>query len=199
MAKRLRTARQSPARQEAREAARILRAELEFVDLDGDGRLEMRAANTRAAGGGHPADQSPAIVLAPTPVENQHPDHSRLGRLVRNAARLARYGGIAELRALPAHAIGSLLFLRGDLRGGTAGRAARPGGHFRCPDAGRLAGRDGSARLAGGGRGLTPSCNWLARGSGECGPGSVSRSPLFPNDPLVFPSLASLAGSARCF
>jgi LmbE family N-acetylglucosaminyl deacetylase len=47
----------------------------------------------------------PAIVLAPSVVENQHPDHARLGRLVRDAARLARYGGLKELRRLPPHAI----------------------------------------------------------------------------------------------
>ncbi len=51
----------------------------------------------------------PDIVLAPTLNENQHADHSILGKLVRNAARLARYGGVAELRATPAHAIGALL------------------------------------------------------------------------------------------
>ena len=44
----------------------------------------------------------PGIVLAPSLVENQHPDHARLGRLVRDAARLARYGGVEELRALAA-------------------------------------------------------------------------------------------------
>jgi LmbE family N-acetylglucosaminyl deacetylase len=43
-------------------------------------------------------------------VENQHPDHSRLGRLVRDAARLARYGGLKELRRLAPHAIEQLFF-----------------------------------------------------------------------------------------
>ncbi len=52
----------------------------------------------------------PTIILSPSLVENQHPDHPRLGRLVRDAARLARYGGLAELRSLPPHAIDSLLF-----------------------------------------------------------------------------------------
>ena len=52
----------------------------------------------------------PGIVLAPSLVENQHPDHSRLGRLVRDAARLARYGGVQELRAWPPHRIEQLLF-----------------------------------------------------------------------------------------
>ena len=52
----------------------------------------------------------PAIVLAPSVVENQHPDHYRLGRLVRDAARLARYGGLEELRDAPSHTIDHLFF-----------------------------------------------------------------------------------------
>ena len=52
----------------------------------------------------------PATVLAPTPVENQHPDHYRLGRLVRDATRIARYGGVADLRGLAPHAIDQLFF-----------------------------------------------------------------------------------------
>ena len=52
----------------------------------------------------------PSLVLAPSVVENQHPDHARLGRLVRDAARLARYGGLKELRRQPPHAIAQLFF-----------------------------------------------------------------------------------------
>src|SRR5690606_9216764 len=52
----------------------------------------------------------PGILLAPSCVENQHPDHWRLGQLVRDAARLARYGGLAELRDLAPHAIRQLHF-----------------------------------------------------------------------------------------
>jgi LmbE family N-acetylglucosaminyl deacetylase len=94
---------------EAREAARLLGATIEFVDLGGDAHFEVRvafavklAAIIRRV--------RPQIVLAPTPVEDQHPDHVVLSRLVRNAARLARYGGVRELRKRPAHAVGSLLF-----------------------------------------------------------------------------------------
>jgi LmbE family N-acetylglucosaminyl deacetylase len=43
-------------------------------------------------------------------VENQHPDHARLGQLVRDAARLARYGGLKELRSRPRHVIGQLFY-----------------------------------------------------------------------------------------
>ena len=86
-----------------------LGASLELIELDGDAHLEEKAAHAiRLAG--VIRRLRPAIVLAPTPVENQHPDHSRLGRLVRDAARIARYGGVAELRELAPHAIEQLFF-----------------------------------------------------------------------------------------
>jgi LmbE family N-acetylglucosaminyl deacetylase len=43
-------------------------------------------------------------------IENQHPDHARLGKLVRDAARLARFGGLKELRRRPPHKIEQLFF-----------------------------------------------------------------------------------------
>lgn len=94
---------------EARKAAVLLGAALQFLELDGDARLEMRAAHAIKL-----AEVirrvRPAIVLAPSVVENQHPDHWRLGRLVRDATRLARYGGVTELQSLPPHVIGQLFF-----------------------------------------------------------------------------------------
>jgi len=99
---------------EARQAAELLGATLEFLDLDGDAQLELRhvhavkiAAIIRRV--------QPAIVLAPSLVESQHPDHPRLGTLVRDAARLARYGGVEALRGLPPHAIQQLFFYAGSL------------------------------------------------------------------------------------
>ncbi len=49
-------------------------------------------------------------MLAPQGDPNQHPDHVAASGIVRDAARLARYGGVAELRDLPRHAIGHLYF-----------------------------------------------------------------------------------------
>lgn len=95
--------------QEAARAAEILRAELEFVDLDGDARLEIRAAHALRLAS-EIRRVRPGIVLAPTIEQNQHPDHWRLGTLVRDACRLARYGGVAELRHHAPHSIGQLLF-----------------------------------------------------------------------------------------
>jgi LmbE family N-acetylglucosaminyl deacetylase len=94
---------------EAQEGARILGASLEVIELDGDARLEVRAAHAIQLAG-LIRRLRPAVVLAPSLVENQHPDHPRLGRLVRDAARIARYGGVTELRQFKPHAIEQLFF-----------------------------------------------------------------------------------------
>ena len=94
---------------EARKAAARLGATIEFVELDGDARLEVRPDHALKLA--HIIRRlRPGTVLAPTLVENQHPDHWRLGKLVRDAARLARYGGVAELRGLRPHAIEQLFY-----------------------------------------------------------------------------------------
>src|ERR1700743_2665271 len=94
---------------EAKKAAGLLGATIEFLELDGDGHLEIRAIHAikiaqiiRRA--------RPGVVIAPSLVENQHPDHWRLGKLVRDAARLARFGGLAELRKIAPHAISQLFY-----------------------------------------------------------------------------------------
>jgi N-acetylglucosamine malate deacetylase 1 len=95
--------------EETRRAAEILGATVEFIELDGDAHLEMRATHAIKL-----ADilrrLRPQIVLAPSRVENQHPDHARLGALVMDATRLARYGGVHELRDQKPHTIGQLLY-----------------------------------------------------------------------------------------
>jgi N-acetylglucosamine malate deacetylase 1 len=94
---------------ESKRAAALLGATVEFIELDGDAHLEIRASHAikLAALIRH---AQPAIVLAPSVVENQHPDHAKLGVMVRDAARLARYGGLKELRGTPSHAIQQLFF-----------------------------------------------------------------------------------------
>jgi LmbE family N-acetylglucosaminyl deacetylase len=94
---------------EAKNAAALLGAAIEFVELDGDSHLEIRAAHAIKLAG-IIRRLRPSLVLAPSLVENQHPDHWRLGKLVRDAARLARFGGLDELRKTPPHAIGQLFF-----------------------------------------------------------------------------------------
>jgi LmbE family N-acetylglucosaminyl deacetylase len=95
--------------QEARAAAKLIGAEIDFLDLGGDCHMEYRPENTiRLAG--EIRKERPDVVLAPNPAENQHPDHVAVSGMVRAACRLARYGGLAELRSLAPHKIGSLLF-----------------------------------------------------------------------------------------
>jgi N-acetylglucosamine malate deacetylase 1 len=94
---------------EAEKAAEILRATVEFIELDGDAHLELRTAHAIKLAG-ILRRVRPQIALAPSLVENQHPDHWRLGTLVRDAARLARYGGLAELRDQAPHKIGQLFY-----------------------------------------------------------------------------------------
>jgi len=94
---------------EAKKSAALLGATIEFVELGGDAHLEVRVAHAIKLAG-ILRRVRPGIVLAPDLVENQHPDHARLGQLVRDAARLARYGGLKELRHRPAHAIDQLFF-----------------------------------------------------------------------------------------
>jgi len=94
---------------EAEKAAKLLGAKIEFVELDGDSHLDVRNAHALklAAIIRH---VRPGIVLAPTPEQNQHPDHWRLGQLVRDATRIARYGGVTELKNQTPHAVGQLFF-----------------------------------------------------------------------------------------
>lgn len=94
---------------EARRAAQLLGATIEFVDLGGDAHFAATPARTILLAG-IIRRVRPAVVLAPSVVENQHPDHVYLGRMVRDAARLARFGGLKELRRVKPHTIGQLLF-----------------------------------------------------------------------------------------
>jgi LmbE family N-acetylglucosaminyl deacetylase len=94
---------------EAKKSARLLRATVEFLELDGDAHLELRVAYAIQIAG-IIRRVCPSTVLAPSPVENQHPDHGRLGKMVRDAARLARFGGLKEPPQPPPHAIQQLFF-----------------------------------------------------------------------------------------
>lgn len=91
---------------EARRAAALLGAKLEFLILGRDARLEP-GPKAALALAGLIRRVRPELVLAPTVEGDQHPDHVALGRSARDAARLARFGGLAGLRGAP-HAIGQL-------------------------------------------------------------------------------------------
>ena len=94
---------------EAKAAAHVLGATVEFVDFGGDAHIELKAAHTITLAA-IIRRVRPTVVLAPSLGQNQHPDHWRLGRLVRDACRLARYGGVKELRRAKPHMIGQLFF-----------------------------------------------------------------------------------------
>ena len=105
---------------EAAAAAERMGTALEFLDLGGDARIEDHPRNALAIAGAI-RRLRPHLLLAPSPEENQHPDHGKAGRLTRDAARLARYGGLKDLDSLPAHAIDALFFY--DITGTGAGTA----------------------------------------------------------------------------
>ncbi len=182
---------------EAHAAAKVLGTSLEFVDLDGDAHLELRAAHAITLAR-FVREQKPDIVLAPTIVQNQHPDHWRLGTLVRDAVRLARYGGLEELRAIAPHRIEQLFFY-------ALGAEAEP--------------RDAMPLLVD----VSPAdviAAWTAAmqahasqvGAREYVELQLSRAhyhgiragvshaiPLFPNDPILLDSLAAIERAARAF
>lgn len=96
--------------QESRNAARMIgAAAIDFLDFGGDCHMQYAPSNSLRIAT-EIRKFKPAIVLAPHPDENQHPDHSVAGRMSRDACRLARYGGIEELKSLPVHKVASLYF-----------------------------------------------------------------------------------------
>jgi N-acetylglucosamine malate deacetylase 1 len=95
--------------QEARDAARIIGAAIQFLDLGGDCHIEAGPRNAMAIAR-EIRRFRPEVVLAPHLDENQHPDHAAAGKITRDAARFARYGGLQDLQELPPHPITSLYF-----------------------------------------------------------------------------------------
>jgi bacillithiol biosynthesis deacetylase BshB1 len=95
--------------EEARAAAKLIGAEIEFCDFGGDCHILQTPQNAF-----HIAAEirkfQPAIVLAPHIDEDQHPDHAVVGKLTRDACRFARYGGLSALRLHAAHAITALYY-----------------------------------------------------------------------------------------
>ncbi len=182
---------------EAEKSAALLGATLEFVELDGDAHLEIKTTHALALAA-IIRRRKPSLVLAPTLVENQHPDHARLGQLVRDAARLARYGGVEELRGSPVHAIEHLLFyaITPD-----AEPSDQPAVLIDISAPEIIA--SWTAAMAAHGT-QAPTRNYVelqltrARLHGLRG-GVEHAVPLWPNDSLLFNSLASLERSARRF
>jgi LmbE family N-acetylglucosaminyl deacetylase len=182
---------------EAKKAAKILGATIEFIDLGGDAHMEYKLAHVLKLAA-IIRRLRPKIVLAPTLVENQHPDHSVVGRLVRDAARLARFGGVKELRPAAAHAIENLLYYAVTVEGEPHDRStilidvSSPG----AVAAWKAAMEAHTSQL------LTRNYVELQLVRGRtnglrCGVGYAMA--LFPNDPLVFDSLSRFGRGARPF
>lgn len=182
---------------EAENAAQALGATLEFLELDGDAHLEIKSAHAVKLAAVLRRVR-PALVLAPTVAQNQHPDHWRLGTLVRDATRIARYGGISELRDLTPHAIGELFFY-------ALGPGAEPAGitpvliDISTPEimAAWTAAMEAHATQM---RTRNYVELQVARARVHGLNAGVSHAqPLWPNDPLVFSSLAPLTRAAAKF
>ncbi len=181
---------------EAKAAAAVLGASLEFLDLGGDAHFEVRVAHVLKLAA-IIRRHRPRMVLAPTPVENQHPDHAVLGRMVRDAARLARYGGVKELRRWPRHAIGALHFYA---VGGEGEAAEKPVYvDVSAPEV-LAAWRRAMEAHATQARTRDYVAHQLARAAQHGARAGVAAAlPLYPNDPVVVDSLAVLARTARRF
>jgi LmbE family N-acetylglucosaminyl deacetylase len=182
---------------EAKQGALLLGATIEFIDLGGDAHFEAGVAYALKLAAVIRRVR-PQIVLAPTPVENQHPDHAVLGRLVRDAARLARYGGVKELTTQPAHAIEHLLFYAVTLE---AEPTDRPPIFLdlSAPDV-MEAWKQAMAAHASQAQTrdyLQFQLDRAVLNGRRCGVDSAM--PLFPNDPLVVNSLTQLGRAARHF
>lgn len=94
---------------EARAAAKLIPAEIEFLDFGGDCHIAPAHENAFSIAR-QIREFRPSIVLAPHCNENQHPDHAVVGRLTREACRYARYGGLEDLKGDAAHAVSALYF-----------------------------------------------------------------------------------------
>jgi LmbE family N-acetylglucosaminyl deacetylase len=182
---------------EAEQAAKILGATVEFIELDGDARLELRSDHALTLAR-IIRRMKPTVVLAPTVEQNQHPDHWRLGTLVRDATRLARYGGLAGLKTAPAHTVGQLFFY-------ALGAGAEPVGvppvliDISAPE---IVAAWTQAMEAHASQMKTRNYVELQLARARVlglNAGVAHAQALWPNDPLVFGSLASLTHGACKF
>lgn len=94
---------------ESIKASKIIGAEINFLNLGGDCHIQYSPQNSIKI-----AEvirkYKPDIVLAQSLYENQHPDHKNLSMVIRDACRLARYGGLKEINKYPTHNVSNLYF-----------------------------------------------------------------------------------------
>lgn len=181
---------------EAKAAARILGASIEFANLGGDAHFEVQTRHVLTLAK-IIRRVRPGAVLAPSTEGNQHPDHSKLGLMVRDALRVARYGGVRELRALKPHACGALLWY-------AVSPEAEPAGNKILIDVSAPDLLDAWTRSMAAHASQMATRNYVelqltrARLNGLRS-GTNHAIALFPADAPVFNSLAPLHRSARAF
>ncbi len=96
-------------KQEAINSAKMINAEIAFGDFGDDCHIEYNPKNAIKIAK-LIREFKPNLVLAPELEKNQHPDHYITAKLAQSACRLARYGGLKELKKLPIHKIDALYF-----------------------------------------------------------------------------------------
>jgi LmbE family N-acetylglucosaminyl deacetylase len=96
-------------KQEAQAAAKMIGAEIEFANFGGDCHITNSPANAIKIAG-IIRKFKPNIILAPELQINQHPDHFTVAKLTQSACRLARYGGLKELKKMQVHTVDALYF-----------------------------------------------------------------------------------------
>ena len=182
---------------EAEKGAALLGASIEFVEFDGDAHLTINPRHAIKLAQ-IVRERRPGVVLAPSVVENQHPDHWRLGTLVRDAVRLARYGGVKELRSAPPHAIDQLFFYAlspdAEPRDATAVLVDVSSPDVVAVWTAAMEAHVSQMQV----RRYVDFCLMRARVNGLRA-GVEHAIALFPNDPIVVDSLAQLTRGARTF
>ncbi len=181
---------------EAEAAAKLLGVSLEFLDMGGDANIENTRAGARTIAT-IIRRVRPGILLTLTTEENQHPDHPAVGRMTRDAARLARFGGVKELRDLPSHAIDQLLYFAVSP---SAIPPNVPPVLYRLQQAQVTVWKDAMRAHASQMKTRDYVSLQVSRAQQlglTCG--AEFAIALYPNDPLVFGSLAELSGSTRRF
>ncbi|MFA5991513.1 MAG: PIG-L family deacetylase [Candidatus Doudnabacteria bacterium] len=96
-------------KKEATAAAKLAGAKIEFLNLGGDCHIQDSPTNAIKLAG-IIRKFKPNIVLAPEMQRNQHPDHYAVAKIAHAACRVARYGGLKEIKKLPIHKVDALYF-----------------------------------------------------------------------------------------
>jgi LmbE family N-acetylglucosaminyl deacetylase len=177
---------------EAKASASILGATLHFVRLRGESGAEAAADALKLAAVIRRV--RPGAMFAPSLVENQHPDHPRIGHMVRDAARLARGGAGAKRRSKAQRSIGPLFFY-------AVSPEAEPAGVLPVlmdiSDPKAVETWNSSMQAHASQRRSRDLAVYQMEGAHVHGlrAGVELAQPLYPDEPLVFDSLAPLA---RC-